>query len=61
VTVNYGGSQALSIAADTGYHTVDVLVDAIPQGPMTSYTFSNVQANHAISATKFCLFMPGEC
>ncbi len=46
-----GGSQAYSITADAGYHILDVLVDTVSQGPIATYTFSNVTANHTISAT----------
>ncbi|MBL0183360.1 MAG: hypothetical protein IPP96_14125, partial [Chitinophagaceae bacterium] len=49
-TVNCDGSQAYTIAADACYHIVDVLVDGISQGPVTSYTFNNVTADHTISA-----------
>jgi len=51
VLVNAGGSQAFTIAANSGNHIVDVVVDGISQGAVASYTFSNVQANHAISTT----------
>ncbi|MGA2310643.1 MAG: PKD domain-containing protein, partial [Candidatus Bathyarchaeia archaeon] len=50
-TVNYGGSQAFSIAPDAGYHIVDVQVDGVSQGAISSYPFTNVQANHAITAS----------
>jgi hypothetical protein len=51
-TVNYGSNQSFSIAANTGYHIVDVLIDAEnSQGAVTSYDFTNVIANHTISAT----------
>jgi len=50
-TVNYGGSQTFSIAPDAGYHIVDVQVDGVSQGAISSYPFTNVQANHAITAS----------
>ena len=50
-TVAYGADQACTIAPATGYHVADVLVDAVSVGPVTSYTFSNVTANHTISAS----------
>ena len=50
-TVTAGGSQTYTITPDTGYHVADVLVDGVSQGPVTSYTFSNVTANHTIAAT----------
>ena len=50
-TVNSGASQTYSITPDTGYHVADVFVDGSSVGTVTSYTFSNVTANHTISAT----------
>ena len=49
--VNFGGSQAYAIIPTTGYHIADVLVDGVSQGTISSYTFTNVQASHTISAT----------
>ena len=49
-TVNYGDSITFTVAADTGYHIVDVGVDGVSQGPIPSYTFDNVMANHTITA-----------
>ena len=51
VTVNYGGSQTFNMMPNTGYHIADVLVDGGSVGPVSSYTFSNVTANHTISAS----------
>jgi uncharacterized repeat protein (TIGR02543 family) len=53
VTVNYGASQTFAIAADVigHHHIADVLVDGGSVGAVASYTFSNVTANHTISAT----------
>ena len=51
VTVNWGDSRAFTITPDTGYHVADVLVDGVSVGAVTSYTFSNVQADHTISAS----------
>jgi len=50
-TVNYGGSKTFSITPNTGYHVADVTVDGVSQGAIASYTFTNVTANHAITAT----------
>jgi hypothetical protein len=50
-TINSGGSQTFTIAPATGYHVADVLVDGSSVGAVTSYTFTNVTANHTISAT----------
>src|SRR5208337_3439111 len=44
-------SPTFIIAAGTGYQVSSVLLDGSPAGAITSYTFSNVTANHTISAT----------
>ncbi len=49
--MNYGASQTFTITPNTGYHVADVLVDGVSVGAVTSYTFSNVIANHTISAS----------
>jgi hypothetical protein len=51
ITVNQGASQSFTIAANSGFVVSSVLVDGASQGTITSYTFSNVQTNHTISAT----------
>ena len=51
VTVNYGGSQSFTITASAGYHIADVVVDGVSQGAVSSYTFTNVQAAHTITAS----------
>jgi hypothetical protein len=48
---NYGASQAYQITPDSGYYVSDVLVDSVSVGAVTVYNFSNVTANHTISAT----------
>ncbi|HVU32792.1 MAG TPA: hypothetical protein VHE61_05120, partial [Opitutaceae bacterium] len=50
VTVNQGASQAFTLAANAGYSLTAVTVDGTNVGAVGSYTFSNVQANHTISA-----------
>ncbi len=50
-TINSGANQAFTITPDAGYHIVDVLVDSASLGALTSYTFTNVTANHTISAS----------
>src|SRR5208283_2321510 len=50
-SVNSGDSQIYSIAANTNYAISDVKVDGTSVGAVSSYTFSNVTANHTISAT----------
>ena len=50
-TVNYGDSQTFVITPAVGYHVADVMVDQVSVGPVTSYTFTGVNANHTISVT----------
>lgn len=49
--VPQGGSQTFSITPSAGYVVNDVQVDGTSVGTVSSYTFSNVQANHSIGAT----------
>jgi hypothetical protein len=51
VTVNHGANQSFTISVNTGYTIAGVTVDGVPQGAISSYTFSSVTANHTISAT----------
>src|SRR5208337_4439922 len=51
VTVNYGGSQTFSFAPATGYQVSSVLVDGTAVTTASSYTFSNVSANHTINVS----------
>jgi hypothetical protein len=50
-TVTEGTTQAYSIQATPGYKILDVTVDGVSQGKITSYTFSNISANHSIAVT----------
>jgi hypothetical protein len=50
VSVEHGSSQTFTISADPGYSIVDVEVDGTSVNAVTSYTFSNVAADHTISA-----------
>ena len=51
VTVAQGASQSFSIAPATGYRIAGLTVDGAALTASTSYTFSNVTANHTLSAT----------
>ncbi|MDD5648586.1 MAG: CARDB domain-containing protein [Dehalococcoidia bacterium] len=51
VTVNNGANQIFIINANNGYRIVNVLVDGVSVGPVSSYTFRNVTANHTISVS----------
>lgn len=50
-TVSYGWDQSFTIAPDTGYHIVDVIVDDSSVGAVTDYSFANVTCNHTISVS----------
>lgn len=49
-TVNYGSSKKFTITVSPGYKIQKVVVDGTSVGVKTSYTFSNVKANHTIKA-----------
>jgi len=51
VTLNYGGEQEYTITANENYHIADVKVDGKSVGAVSSYKFTNVDANHTISVT----------
>ncbi len=50
-SVSSGGSQTYAITPNSGYTIAAVTVDGASVGAVSSYTFSNVAANHTISAT----------
>ena len=50
-SVAQGGSQIYSITPSSGYEVSTLLIDSSPITASTTYTFTNVQANHTISAT----------
>ncbi len=50
-TVSSGGTKIYTITPATGYNIAGVTVDGVSKGAVSSYTFSNVTANHTISAT----------
>ncbi len=49
-TVNYGDTITFTVTPTTGYHIVDVGVDGVSQGAVAVYTFTNVTADHFITA-----------
>jgi hypothetical protein len=51
VGVNCGDDQSFTITPASGYHIADVLVDSVSVGPVSSYSFLAVGANHTISAS----------
>jgi hypothetical protein len=58
VTVSYGADQTFTIAANTGYHIAEVLVDGASASVASSYTFTNVTTNHTIAASFTTLATP---
>jgi hypothetical protein len=50
-TINYGGSASYTITPAVGFHVADVVVDGNSVGPVASYAFVNVTANHTITAS----------
>ncbi len=58
VSVLSGNNQSFTITPSDVCHAIaDVLVDGVSVGPVASYTFSNVTANHTIDAS-FTLLGP---
>ncbi|MDD5142911.1 hypothetical protein [Methanoregula sp.] len=51
MSVPVGESRTFTITPNSGYKIEDVLVDGVSQGAISSYTFSNVRADHTIWAT----------
>lgn len=49
--VNSGDNITYTITANSGYQVDDVLVDSVSVGAVTTYQFTNVNADHTISAT----------
>lgn len=49
IILTEGDSQTFTFIPDSGYGIKDVLVDDISQGEITSYTFTDVTANHTLS------------
>ena len=50
-TVNCNDNSSFTITPDPGFVILDVVVDGGSVGPVASYTFNNVVANHTIDAT----------
>jgi len=50
-SVNCGSNASYTITPDPGYNVDDVVVDGVSQGAILSYTFTNVQTTHTISAS----------
>lgn len=50
-TIVTGNSQIVTVTPLPSYHLVDVMVDGVSKGAISTYTFNNVSANHSIFAT----------
>jgi len=50
VSVASGGTQQFTITPNPGYQIADVLVDGASRGALATYAFTNVSADHSISA-----------
>ncbi|MBN1764024.1 MAG: LamG domain-containing protein [Sedimentisphaerales bacterium] len=50
INVSAGSSETFTIEANPGYRISDVLVDGQSQGPVSGYTFDNINENHIIRA-----------
>jgi hypothetical protein len=51
IKVNHGADKTFIITPNARYKIKDVKVDNVSKGAISSYTFTNVTANHTISAT----------
>ncbi|HWQ67555.1 MAG TPA: PKD domain-containing protein, partial [Methanospirillum sp.] len=51
VEVSSGGEKTFTIWPSANYQLKNVSIDGVPQGPIRSYTFTNITANHTISVT----------
>jgi len=61
VVVANGASRTFTITPDAGHRVADVLVDGASVGAVTTYTFSNVTADHRIDATFAVINSPPNC
>ena len=50
-TVNPGASLTFTITPDAGYHISDVVVDGASVGPIGTYDFADIGADHTIAAS----------
>ncbi|MGD8701156.1 MAG: hypothetical protein PVH26_01880, partial [Desulfosarcina sp.] len=51
VSVSIGSSQTFAISPDSSYKISDVQIDGQSVGPVESYTFTSLNANHSISVS----------
>ena len=50
-TVNYRDGQSYTITPNVNYHVLDVMVDGVSYGAVSTFIFTNVMAPHTINAT----------
>ena len=50
VVVDWNATQTFAVTPDTNYYIVEVVVDGVLLGAVTSYTFAGVAVNHNITA-----------
>lgn len=48
ISVDSGASKSYTITPAIGYHVADVLVDGASMGPVNTYTFDPIEADHTI-------------
>ena len=51
LAINCGSDRTFTMVPDVGHHVAEVFVNGFSIGPVASYTFTNVQSSHTISAT----------
>ncbi len=51
IVVNHGANQSFTFTPTVGHHVTDVLVDGASVGVVTSYSFTNVTADHTIAVS----------
>ncbi len=50
ITVNGGSNTTFTITPNAGYQVLSVIVDGVNSGAVTTFTFTNITANHTINA-----------
>ena len=50
ITAIHGDQQTFTITPQPGFTTTDVLIDGVSQGPLSTYTFTDLNADHTITA-----------
>ncbi len=51
VSIRDGADQTFTVAPNAGYAIANVVADGIPVGAVATYTFTDVRANHSITAS----------